>query len=155
MDIPETELADLILRVARRLRRTTADELEGLPVNPHQARALRTITRLQPLRMADLAERLHVAPRSATDVVDALVAGGWVARDADPSDGRATLLSITPAGSGLNDEVDAARARAARAVLGGWDMERRAQVAGALASLPPEEGGSLPAPSPPSSVAKP
>lgn len=141
MDIPETELADLILRVARRLRRTTAEELEGLPVNPHQARALRTIARLQPVRMADLAERLHVAPRSATDVVDALVAGGWVLREPDPSDRRATLLSLTSSGARLRDEVDAARARAAHVVLSAWDKERRSQVAEALASLQAGEGG--------------
>ena len=141
MDIPEAELADLILRVARRLRRATADELDGLPVNPHQARALRTIARLQPVRIAGLAERLHVAPRSATDVVDALVDGGWVARTPDPGDGRASLLSLTPTGAELLSAVDAARARAAVSVLGVLPADRRAAVAGALAAVPPADPG--------------
>ncbi len=153
MDIPEAELADLILRVARRLRRATADELDGLPVNPHQARALRTIARLQPVRMADLAERLHVAPRSATDVVDALVSGGWVTRTADPADRRATLLSLTTSGVRLKDEVDAARARAAGVVLGGWDDRQQSAVEAALskATVPAEPQGRGPLPSPSSS----
>ena len=119
MDIPETELADLILRAARRLRRANADELEGSSVNPHQARALRVIARLDPVRMADLAERLHVAPRSATEVAEFLVAGGWVERVPDPGDGRVRLLRLTDAGRGLLIEAQDARARAAATALSG------------------------------------
>ena len=135
MDIPEAgpvELADAVLRTARRLRRANALELEGSAVNPHQARALRTIARLEPVRMADLAERLHVAARSATDVVEFLVAGGWVARIPDPSDGRARLLSLTPSGRWLLAEVDAARARAAEGLFGGLADEQRQAVIEAL-----------------------
>ncbi|WP_165490008.1 MarR family winged helix-turn-helix transcriptional regulator [Propioniciclava sinopodophylli] len=132
MDIPETELADLILRVARRLRRANAIELQGLPVNPHQARALRLVARLEPVRMADLAEHLHVAARSATDVVDSLVAGGWVARSPDPADGRARLLSLTASGERLLSEVLDARTRAADGALAGISPETRTHLAAAL-----------------------
>ncbi len=153
MDIPETELADLILRVARRLRRANASELQGLPVNPHQARALRLVARLEPVRMADLAEHLHVAARSATDVVDSLVAGGWVSRSPDPADGRARLLVLTDAGRGLLVEVEAARARAATATLGALPPQARAElsdalglVAGSRPAGPPGGGDDRPAP---------
>lgn len=118
MGIPEAELADLVLRAARRLRRATADELEGLPVNPHQARALRTIARLEPVRPSVVAERLHVAARSATDVVEFLVAGGWVTRSPDPADRRATLLTLSTTGRGLLAAVEDARTRAAATVFG-------------------------------------
>ncbi len=132
MDIPETELADLILRVARRLRRANAIELQGLPVNPHQARALRLVARLGPVRMVDLAEHLHVAARSATDVVEFLVAGGWVERVSDPSDGRARVAHLTAYGRALVADVDAARARAAEAVLGSLSTGQRSAVLDAL-----------------------
>ncbi|WP_282004600.1 MarR family winged helix-turn-helix transcriptional regulator [Propioniciclava sinopodophylli] len=135
MDIPEvteTDLADLILRVARQLRRANADELAGTPLNPHQARALRLVARLEPVRMADLAERLHVAPRSATDVVEVLVGGGWVERTADPMDGRSRVVRLTSAGQGLVAEVDAARARAASQVLAPLGPADRASVASGL-----------------------
>ena len=118
MGIPEAELADLVLRAARRLRRATADELEGLPVDPHQARALRTIARLEPVRPSVVAERLHVAARSATDVVEFLVAGGWVTRSPDPADRRATLLTLSTTGRALPAAVEDARTRAAATVSG-------------------------------------
>lgn len=135
MDIPEvteTDLADLVLRVARRLRRANAAELEESAVNPHQARALRVVGRLEPVRMADLAERLHVAPRSATDVVEFLVADGWVERTSDPSDGRSRVVRLTGPGRALLADVDAARARAAAETFAGVPPALRAAAAQAL-----------------------
>ena len=137
MDIPgdgTIELADLILRVARQLRRANALELEGLAVNPHQARALRVIAHLEPVRMADLAERLHVTPRSATEVVEFLVEDGWVERASDPSDGRARVVQLTSRGRSLLTEVEAARSRAARGVLGHLPGNVRASVMDAFAA---------------------
>ena len=139
MDIPDTELADLILRAARRLRRANASELTGLPVNPHQARALRVIARLEPVRMADLAERLHVAPRSATDVVEFLVGGGWVERSPDQGDRRARLLSLTAAGRALLSDVSDARARAAGEVLADLTDVDRATLGHALVQVTDKE----------------
>lgn len=138
MDIPEvseTELADTILRSARRLRRANAEELEGLPLNPHQARALRVVGRLEPVRMADLAERLHVAPRSATEVVEFLVAGGWVERVHDPDDRRTRAVRLTGPGRALLTDVEDARARAARAVLGHVRGQEGATIASALGRI--------------------
>ena len=130
------ELADAILRTARRLRAAHADALEGLPVNPHQAHALRAIHRLEPARPSEVAGRLRVARGSATEVIDALVAGGWVARTPDPTDGRATLLSLTASGDALLAQVAAARARGAERVLGAMPPADRAATATALARLP-------------------
>lgn len=141
MNIPEAgsvELADAVLRTARRLRRANAEELDGLAVNPHQARALRSIARFEPVRMADLADRLHVAARSATEVVDFLVAGGWVARAPDPADRRARLLSLTDEGRALLAEVVAARQRAADVVLRGVDPTLAKAAAEALTPTPPQ-----------------
>lgn len=143
MSIPETpdaapdppELADLILRTARRLRAANADALGGLPVNPHQAHALRAIHRLEPVRPSDVAERLRVARGSATEVVDALVNGGWAERTRDPSDGRATLLSLTLAGNDLLAEVAAARDRGAERVLGALSPADRRALQDALTPL--------------------
>lgn len=40
---PDADLGDLLLRVARRLRRSTAEALTPMGTSPHQARALRVI----------------------------------------------------------------------------------------------------------------
>lgn len=48
--------------------------------------------------MSELAERLGIARRSATTVVDDLESDGLAARLPDPDDRRATLVTITNAG---------------------------------------------------------
>jgi len=67
-------------------------------VAPSHARAITVLDHEGPLRLGALAERLHVAPRSVTEVVDALESRGLVQREADPSDRRATLVGLTDAG---------------------------------------------------------
>jgi DNA-binding MarR family transcriptional regulator len=48
--------------------------------------------------MKQLAETLEVTPRRITALVDALEEHGLVERYAHPTDGRSTLVAITPAG---------------------------------------------------------
>ena len=80
------DLGELFARVARQQRRATLSALEPYGVSPHQARALRQIIKLGPLRPSKLAEQLHISLRSATDVVDALVGAGLLIREPDPGD---------------------------------------------------------------------
>jgi len=51
-----------------------------------------------PVLMRALSEAVGVTPRTITGLVDALEADGWVERRAHPSDRRATIVAITPAG---------------------------------------------------------
>ncbi len=50
------------------------------------------------LPMSRIGERLQVHPASVTNAVDRLEAGGLVTRQPHPSDRRATLARLTPAG---------------------------------------------------------
>lgn len=110
MTEPESpDLGDLVMRVARALRRRGADAMEPWNVAPHQARALKVIGRHEPIRPGELAGHLRVAPRSVTDVVDALEARGLLAREPDPSDRRATVLALTASGRQLVEEIGSAR----------------------------------------------
>ena len=52
----------------------------------------------EPLRMSDIASRLVLSPGGATKVIDRLEEMGFVARSPDPTDRRATVVEITPAG---------------------------------------------------------
>ncbi|MGI8418647.1 MAG: MarR family winged helix-turn-helix transcriptional regulator, partial [Nakamurella sp.] len=57
------------------------------------------------LRLSRLAERLHIAPRSATEVVDALEQKGLVLRSPSPTDRRAVALSMTAEGVALRERL--------------------------------------------------
>ena len=59
----------------------------------------------------------RIAPRSATDVVDGLEARGWVERAADPTDRRATVLSLTADGRELVERIEDVRRLASERVL--------------------------------------
>jgi DNA-binding MarR family transcriptional regulator len=108
------QLADLLHRLTKQLRRAQAERLSPLGLTPAQERALRMITRSgEPLRMTDLAGRLGIVPRSVTTVVDALESAGLVRREIDPSNRRAILLHLTTRGLAVRDELREARRRAA------------------------------------------
>jgi DNA-binding MarR family transcriptional regulator len=67
------QLADLLHRLTKRLRRAQAEQLAPLGLTPAQERALRMIAREdEPPRMTELADRLGIVPRSLTPVIDAL-----------------------------------------------------------------------------------
>jgi DNA-binding MarR family transcriptional regulator len=125
MTDPTDALAEEFLRVARRLRRKTMDHIRPLGLNPHQSRALRVIGEHGPLRPSELAERLAIAPRSASDALTGLLAGGWIERTPDTDDGRAYHVSATPLGRELLEQVRAIRAAAAAEIFGVLDPAER------------------------------
>ena len=112
VDIPPS-VAELLQEVAWAVRRAAKDTYASLGVTMAQMRTLRTLDRIgEPVRMGDLADRLHIVPRSATSVVDDLEAAGLVARHVDPADRRASLVGLTDAGRRLLDDARQLRAAA-------------------------------------------
>jgi DNA-binding MarR family transcriptional regulator len=108
------QLADLVFRQTRRLRRAQTDRLAPFGLTPAQERALRMITRSEePLRMTDLADHLGIVPRSLTTVIDALEEAGLVRREIDPHNRRAIRLHLTDHGLSVRDDMREARRRAA------------------------------------------
>ncbi|MEX3566613.1 MarR family winged helix-turn-helix transcriptional regulator [Micrococcus endophyticus] len=157
------DLGDLMHVVFRRLRRRWSAQLEPLGVTPHQVRALRGVaegagggigsgagTRATAgsvadddggVRLRDLAERLRIAPRSATDVVDQLESRGLVERAADPADRRAVRIRLTDGGRGLLRRVHEARRTEAAdffAVLAPADRAELARLLARVAADPAE-----------------
>jgi DNA-binding MarR family transcriptional regulator len=127
-------LAEDFLRVARQLRRQTSARMP-LGLNLHEARALRVVGEEGPLRPSELAERLGIAARSATDSVAGLVAGGFVERRPDPADGRASLLGLTAAGTEALAQVARARTAAAAELFGRLSAAEREALAALLTRL--------------------
>ena len=126
------QLADLLHRLTRRVRRGQAQQLAPLGLTPAQERALRVITRAdEPRRMTELADQLGIVPRSLTTVIDALEEAGLVRREVDSRNRRATLVHLTEKGAAVRDDMREARRRAAEdlfAPLAGDDREALARL---------------------------
>ena len=131
---PES-LSDAFRAVSRRLRVQTQAALAPWEITPAQARALGVLTRHGAVRLGALSEHLHIAPRSATEVVDGLEQRGLVERRPDPSDRRATLVALTSRGGEVADGVRAARAAEAEEFFAGLDATDRAELTRILAAL--------------------
>ena len=122
--------SDLLMGVARSMRRAFGAALEEYDVTPSQARALRIAADLasgeDPPRLSVLAERLRIAPRSATEVVDALEDRGLVERQPDPADRRASRVAATEEGRRLTQVLSEARRVATEDYLAVLSAEDRA-----------------------------
>ena len=84
-----------IARTARRLRQ------EGGGLSPTLTAALATVDHHGPLTPSELAQRERVQRPTATRIIARLEADGLVGRTADPSDGRSSLIAISPDGRAL------------------------------------------------------
>lgn len=138
------DLSDLFHRAFRALRHSWVQQLAPFELTPHQFRAMQALAKssleapgTDGLRLKDVAERLHIAPRSATEVIDQLEVKELVMRTADPIDRRATLVKLTPAGQGLADRVRAARRGHTDQYFGRLNANDRAELARILAQLGP------------------
>ncbi|MEK4241437.1 MarR family transcriptional regulator [Janibacter sp. FSL W8-0316] len=130
------DLGEQLLRVARGLRRAWMVDLSEHDLSPHEARALRVAAERDPApRLRELADSLRIAPRSVTDVVDALEGKGYVSREPDPHDRRASVVVVTDAGRAVRAAVHEARRRSVGDQMGALSAEQRAALADALTTL--------------------
>jgi DNA-binding MarR family transcriptional regulator len=113
--MPAEGLGEAFGAVARRLRAASMAAFAAYDVTPSQMRAIRVLAGHdggpdnRGVRSKDLAEQLRIAPRSATEVVDALEVKGLVSRSPDSRDRRAVLVALTERGRALSEEVRRAR----------------------------------------------
>ena len=93
------ELALDVVRSAARLTRA-ASKIPGVTYSSIAWRVLADLERDGATRVTDLAAAQRVAQPTMTALVQRVEGEGWVRRSADPGDKRATLVTITDAGSG-------------------------------------------------------
>ena len=128
-------LSEAFWAVARELRERSAETLAPWDITPAHLRALRTLSRHGTMRLSELSGLLEIAPRTATEVVDALQARDLVRRRADPGDRRATLVEVTEHGAGILAEIRATRGTEAGRIFGRLDPADRAELARILGKL--------------------
>lgn len=126
--IDVTRLRVALARLSRRLRRHS---LAGL--TPSQLAALSTVEQTGPLRLGDLAAAEGIAPSTLTRMVAVLEDLGYVRRDADPKDARASMVAVTPKGHETLEQLR----EGGTALLAQWLMLLSPEQCAALATALP------------------
>lgn len=122
-------LASAVGRINRRARTDSAALGYGI------VSALATIQRDGPLRPGDLSRLEVVTKPTMTRILTELEQRGFIAREADPRDGRAFMVSITPAGSAAVDAARTERTGIVAALIAELPEADVAAIAGALDAL--------------------
>ena len=94
---------------------------------------LHTVAETGPVRASTLAASVQSDLSTVSRQAATLVSSGLLERRADPVDGRAGLLALTPAGEASLAEHVQARAAFFENVLDGWTEDEMGQFAGLLA----------------------
>jgi DNA-binding MarR family transcriptional regulator len=99
--------------------------------------ALAILTRLhdEPSRSGDVACALGVSPSAVSRAVATVESLGYVVRQPDPTDARASLLSLTDRGVQFLAEQHREHGRRVAAVLDGWDDAKAREVLQGLTEL--------------------
>jgi DNA-binding MarR family transcriptional regulator len=97
--------------------------------------ALAAIWKDGPMRVSDVAIGLGIDLSVASRQVAALISAGYVEREPDPDDRRASLVSLTDAGRKVLGESHRRMVHAFSAALDGWSDEDVAALSGGLARL--------------------
>ena len=97
-----------------------------------RAHLLWELRRSGPVTQRALSEAMRVSPRNITGLVDALVAGGFVTREAHPSDRRAILVTFTERGRQAADTMARQQRELADELFAGETEESVAQLVAEL-----------------------
>jgi DNA-binding MarR family transcriptional regulator len=120
-----------LLRTVRKAKARMAADARG-DVESATHLLLHTVAAHGPVRTSALAASVHSDLSTVSRQVGALVAEGLLERRADPADGRACLLALTPAGEAAVADHERGRAAFFAAVLDGWSDEELRRFAGLL-----------------------
>lgn len=131
----DESLSELFWSVARQLREASQEILAPWDIAPSHLRALRVLRRHGTMRLSELSDHLRIAPRSTTEVADALESRGLIQRRPDPDDRRATLVELTEHGAGVLDAIRASRGAEADQAFSRLSQEDRAHLARILRQL--------------------
>lgn len=98
------ELDRALTRLYERLSAWEESVAEHVGLSPRQCHAVDELERLGKVRMKALAAALGISTGSLTVMVDRLERQGLVFREADPEDGRAFFLGLSPKGAAVAAE---------------------------------------------------
>jgi DNA-binding MarR family transcriptional regulator len=121
--------------VIARLYRQLAQASSDLDLTYAQLSALARTQQHGPLRIGELAAYEQVAAPSLTRTVAPLAAAGLIAKQPDPTDGRSSLVTITPEGDDVLDRIRRTRSGLLARRMARLDPERLDALLAALPAL--------------------
>ena len=127
-------VADGMLNLVRTVRKSKARMMADASGDVDSATqlVLHAVAIEGPVRTSALASSVQSDLSTVSRQVAALVAEGLLERRADPVDGRACLLALTPAGEAAIAEHERGRAAFFAQVLDGWTDDELRQFSGLL-----------------------
>lgn len=134
-----SRIDDALNTLARRTQGPRAQEQltsrAGLSLERAAYPLLRRIGEAHTLRASDLAAALSVDVSTVSRQVKQLEVDGLVAREPDPSDGRASVLTLTAAGHDAVERLRQARKEVLAEVVANWPEGDRAALAELICRL--------------------
>ena len=101
---------------------------------------MRQLLDVDALAPSRLAERMGMTRGTVSKLAERLIAKSLVSRAPDPGDGRAQILSLTPAGRRLTPELAVLADRNDAEFFGGLSLEDRAALERVLRSIVDRRG---------------
>jgi DNA-binding MarR family transcriptional regulator len=96
---------------------------------------LAEVSRRGPQRVTDLVAAARITQPGMTSLVSRMAAAGLVVKEADPADGRVTLVSATPAGLAYLEQIHERRAQVIAAHVRGLSQPHLHSLVAALDAL--------------------
>lgn len=128
-------LTEAVTRLRRALRASIRTDYPWETLPMAQVELLQVLGEHSPARISDLAARQRLAPSTVSGLIGQMISAGLVAREVDPADRRASVVTLTDAGREQLAAWTAAHERRMDAALGALDAGARVAIAGALPAL--------------------
>jgi DNA-binding MarR family transcriptional regulator len=135
-DAPNARLlTDAVTRLRRALRASIRTDYPWETLPMAQVELLQVLGERSPTRISDLAARQRLAPSTVSGLIGQMINAGLVARAVDPTDRRASAVTLTEAGHEQLAAWTSAHERRMHTALSALDDTDRAAIAAALPAL--------------------
>jgi DNA-binding MarR family transcriptional regulator len=133
-DASRRALAERLARVTRLLR-TSSSRAEIAGLSNARYDLMHALIHGGPMRMGAAANQLGISARTITPMVDALENDGLLTRTVDPTDRRAQVLALTPAGKRLMHKAHTERMALAARIFEPLDDAEQATLSALLEKI--------------------
>ena len=111
------------------------EDVVGIDLPRHQLRALFIVVKHGPLAVGRLAEATGASLASTSSLADRLVRSGHLQREPDPHDRRRVLLTATPLGVAVVEQLEERFHRRFERLVGAMTAEGRAALEAGLTDM--------------------